>query len=64
MRYIAGGTTSKADIYKNFNLTWFTTENGGLTVNYGGQTLNSGAINLNFRTKNWWIPNATVYDND
>ena len=64
MRYIAGGTTSKADVYKNFNLTWFTTENGGLTVNYGGQTLNSGAINLNFRTRNWWIPNATVYDND
>ena len=64
LRYIAGGTTSKADIFKNYNLTYFISNNTELKVKYGSKNLSSGTINLNFRTRNWWIPNATVYDTD
>lgn len=64
MRLVAGGTNSKADIYKNFNDSWFAVEGKNVNFNFRGKalTLNTGELNL--RSKTFYIPNATVYDND
>lgn len=64
MRLIAGGTSSKADIYNNFNDSWFAVEGKNVNFNFRGKdlTLNTGELNL--RSKTFYIPNATVYDND
>ena len=64
MRYVADGATSKNDIYKKYIHTWFMAEPMSLKTNYGGKSFGHDWVNLNLRTKDWFIPNASVYDND
>lgn len=64
MRYVADTATSKEDIYKKYNRTWFMAEPVALKTTYNGKSFGLDWVNLNLRTKDWFIPNASVYDND
>ena len=54
----------KQDIYTVFIPTYFVSDNTVLNASYGGKNIVSEAINVNLRTRYWFIPNATVYDTD
>lgn len=64
LRLVAGGTQSKADIFKKFNKSFFNVDSFNTAFTFKGSSVPVSGVSLNLRSKDFFIPNATVYDND